>query len=136
MAFVLRRILELARDRRGTIMPAVTISAIVFVTMGGLVVDGGRLFWNKRTLQGAADAAALGGAFELKRGNRNLGSQIRPAAVNDAGLNGADESNSTITVDTFSCENDVRDSRFAIVEIASSIGSVISVSTSSGPAPG
>lgn len=73
---------------------------VAFVMMAGLVIDGGRLFWTKRRMQGAADAGAIAAALEMQRGNRQLLDNLRPAAVQDTGLNGFNDENSTITVNS------------------------------------
>ena len=92
------RIQRLIRDRRGQLVPIMAIMMLVLVAMAGLVIDGGRLYFVKQRIQSAADAGAIGGAFEIQRGNTSLSTEIRPAAINDTGLNDINDSNSTITV--------------------------------------
>ena len=77
-------------------MMVLLLSAIL--VMGGLILDGGRLYFVKRHMQDAADAGAFGAAHELFRGNNDLATQLRPAALNDTGANGFDDSNATVTV--------------------------------------
>ncbi|MEZ5397322.1 MAG: pilus assembly protein TadG-related protein [Bryobacterales bacterium] len=71
----------------------------IFVGALGLVLDGGRLFYEKRQAQSAADSGAIAGAQELRRGNKDYATQVRPAVVNDTALHGYADTNSTITVD-------------------------------------
>jgi hypothetical protein len=61
---------------------------VVLGGFAGLVFDGGMLYYEKRRMQSAADAGAMGGAWEIVRGNTNLGADIRPAALNDTTHNG------------------------------------------------
>ncbi len=86
-------------DRRcGQMLPMVSVLLVVLIAMSGLVLDGGRMYFEKRRMQNAADAGALAGAHELYRGNTDLGVDVRPAAVNDTGLNGYTDGDSSITV--------------------------------------
>jgi hypothetical protein len=55
------------------------------VALAGLVLDGGMVYQVKRREQSAADAAALGGAQELWRGNTSL---VVAAARTDSAANG------------------------------------------------
>ena len=66
--------------------------------MLGLVLDGGRIYLEKRRAQAAADAGAAGAVQEMRRGLRDYSADIRPAAVNDAGLMDYTDANATITV--------------------------------------
>ena len=61
----------------------------------GLTADVGYLYWLKRNMQTASDAAASSGAFELKRENYGL---VTQAALEDMEQNGFDSSNSTVVV--------------------------------------
>jgi len=73
----------------------------LFLAFGGLVLDGGRIYFEKRRLQAAADAAAYGGALELKRGlrpNLNLETEIVTAGRDDARINGVEHGVNTIDV--------------------------------------
>ena len=84
--------------RRGQMLPLVSVLLVILLAMSGLVLDGGRMYFEKRRMQNAADAGALAGAHELYRGNTDLGADVRPAAVNDTGLNGYTDGDSSITV--------------------------------------
>lgn len=63
-----------------------------------LALDGGRVFLEKRRAQAAADAGAAGAVQEMRRGLRDYVTDIRPAALNDAGLMDYSDANATITV--------------------------------------
>jgi hypothetical protein len=58
----------------------------VLLAFTGIVLDGGRIQFEKRHMQLAADAAAMGGAHELILGS--TGNAIRDAARDDSELNG------------------------------------------------
>lgn len=64
----------------------------------GLVLDGGRIYLEKRRAQAAADAGAAGAVQEMRRGLRDYAANVRPAAVNDTGLMDYTDVNATITV--------------------------------------
>jgi len=73
-----------SRRSRGqvTVLLALGMSALMgFAAMG---VDAGYLLYQKRRLQGAADAAAIAGALEVVQGTGNM----LTAAAHDAALNG------------------------------------------------
>ena len=61
----------------------------------GLVFDGGRLYYEKRRMQAAADAASRGAAFEILRGNTGY---IDEAGKDDSALNGFVDGQNTATV--------------------------------------
>ena len=64
------------------------MSALVITGMlafAGLAFDVGYMEWSREGLQGAADAAAMGGLREFELGNTNT---ISTAGLNDASLNG------------------------------------------------
>ncbi len=84
--------------RSGQVLILMSLVVSSMLVMGGLLLDGGRLYFVKSRMQAATDAAAFGAAHELFRENSNLASQLRPAALNDSGLNGFNDSNSTVTV--------------------------------------
>ncbi len=80
---------------------AIFIFVCAFAMMAGmlgLVLDGGRIFLEKRRAQAAADAGAAGAVQEMRRGLRDYAINIRPAAVNDTGLMNYTDANATITV--------------------------------------
>ncbi len=59
----------------------------------GLVFDGGRIYYEKRRLQAAADAGAFAAVQELRRGHRDANTQVKPAARRDVELNGYTNAN-------------------------------------------
>ena len=85
------------RRKRGFvgITSAVVITGMLAFT--GLAFDVGYLQWSRMSLQGAADAAAMGGLRELELGNS---STISTAGLNDASLNGFTNgvNNTTVTI--------------------------------------
>jgi hypothetical protein len=73
----------------------------VFLAFCGLVLDGGRIYFEKRRMQAAADAAAYGGALELRRGfrpNLYLETEIVTAGRDDSKRNGFENGVNTIDV--------------------------------------
>ncbi len=89
---------KLGRDERGVAVVMMAIMFAVFLGFAGIVLDGGRLYFEKRSMQVAADAGAMGGAYEIWRRHTDYGTEVRPAVINDTGLNGYNDGNSTITV--------------------------------------
>jgi hypothetical protein len=80
--------------QRGSLV--VIYAAMVFVIMAfaGLAVDVGYLQFNKRKVQAAADAAAMGALREMERSNTDL----TEAGQNDAALNGFTNGSNGVTV--------------------------------------
>lgn len=70
---------------RGQIAPMLVIVIGVLFGFAGLVLDGGRMQFEKRHMQLAADAAAMGAAHEMVAGK--TGQDIIDAAREDAALN-------------------------------------------------
>jgi len=54
-----------SRDERGQVIVLVVVALVALLGMCALVVDLGYLYWNQRSLQSTADAAALAGAMQL-----------------------------------------------------------------------
>lgn len=77
-----------SQDRRGAI--AVIFALMLPVLMGflGLGLEAGMWYQEKRDLQGAADAAAIAGAYELNSGGSNA--EVATQAEIDASRNGFD----------------------------------------------
>lgn len=75
------------------------LAVCIFAMLGilGLVLDGGRIYFEKRRAQAAADAGAMAAAQELRRGLRTP-EWVRSSAVNDTELNGYSDEDSTILV--------------------------------------
>lgn len=80
------------RKERGSILVFVALSLASIVGVMGVVVDGSRVFAERRQMQNAADAAALAGARALDNVATGFEGSIRTAAVNAAVTNGADAS--------------------------------------------
>ena len=78
----------MSRDERGQITILVVGMVMIVFSVIGLTVDGTRAFLHRRTLQSAADAAALAGASELDRDryyvSRGRAIQIDPDAARRA----------------------------------------------------
>lgn len=53
------------REEQGAMMPFLAISLVGLLGLGGLVIDGGRAYADRREVQNSADAAALAGAGAL-----------------------------------------------------------------------
>ena len=85
--------------RKGQTMIILAVSATLILSLLGMVLDGGRIYYEKRRVQAAADSGVLAAVQELRRGNDDLVNEVDPAAVFDTALNGYDRNNSTITVD-------------------------------------
>lgn len=81
----MRAVLGNKRGSAGQVLPATAILMSGLLAMTGLVLDGGMIYQVKRRMQTAADAAALGGAHELYRGNSSL---VESGARADSSLNG------------------------------------------------
>ncbi len=95
---LLRRI---ARDQRGA--TAITTALVSVVLMGfvGLGTEVGMWYSERRAMQTASDAAAMGGAFKIYRDGENVAlSEVQSAAKNDSKLNGFEDlvENVTVTV--------------------------------------
>jgi len=84
--------------RRGQMVLIMALGMVSFLGFAGLVVDGGMVYLEKRRLQHAADAGALAGAWEVRRGHTDMESEIRPRVLHDTALNGYGDDNATITV--------------------------------------
>ncbi|MDA0204239.1 MAG: pilus assembly protein TadG-related protein [Acidobacteria bacterium] len=76
-------------------MIMLALSFAMMLGMLGMVFDGGRIYFEKRHMQAAADAGAFAGVHELKRRNSNL---VQAAARGDVLHNGYDEADADITV--------------------------------------
>ncbi len=82
------------KDTSGSVLVYVGLMSFVFVGFAGLAIDVGHWYASKRTMQSAADAAAFGGAFAVKKGDDNA--TIVNMAKDDASLNGYDAALVTI----------------------------------------
>jgi uncharacterized membrane protein len=86
------------RSKRGQAIFIFVCAFAMMAGMLGLVLDGGRIYLEKRRAQAAADAGAAGAVQEMRRGLRDYNANVRPAAVNDTGLMDYTDANATITV--------------------------------------
>jgi Flp pilus assembly protein TadG len=85
--FIPTRLSKTLRNEDGQALIITLISLTVLLGFFGLAVDLGYMFYTKRQLQVAADAAALAGASSLVAGTPALAT-IKALANNDAALNG------------------------------------------------
>ena len=84
-------------DSSGGVIAPVAIMLPILLGAAGLAVDVGAWYASKRGAQVAADAAARGGALELKKGGST--SDVIAAARYDAALNGfGDDADALVTV--------------------------------------
>jgi hypothetical protein len=84
------------RDESGGVLVYTAILLPVVLGFAGLSTDVGLWYMNKRVLQSSADAAAVSGALEIKRGGTS--SEAILAATNSAGENGYTAGGDTITI--------------------------------------
>jgi len=97
--------------------------AMLFVVLAGvlgLVFDGARLSFERQRAQTAADAAAIGGVQELRRGNNDNQTQVTPAAEYDAGLHGFEASDVTVHFPPVNGEH-ANDSNYVEVFVAKQV---------------
>ena len=65
---MLRRFFKkLKSDKRAVMLPMFALMFAAMLAFLGLLFDGGRIYFEKRRMQVAADAGARGGALELIR---------------------------------------------------------------------
>lgn len=75
--------------------------ALAFAVMAGvlgLVLDGGRIYYERNRVQMAADAGAIAGVQELRRGYNKQSAGYTDRVVDDVELHGFSQNNSTIAV--------------------------------------
>ena len=91
---------QLRKKERGFVLILSTVMLFVLLGFTGLAVDTGYLQWQRRTMQSAADAAAMGALRELELGRTNTGPayDLTLAARNDAALNGFTDGVNNVTV--------------------------------------
>lgn len=78
---------RLAADRSGGVAVMLALSLPIIIGVAALAIETGLWFSERRTLQNAADAAALSGAFELTAGRH---STMMQSALADGRRNAAD----------------------------------------------
>lgn len=93
------QITNLAADKRGVIIVMIALLLPIMMGFIGLGVEVGYWFSEKRSLQGAADAAAVSAAYSYANGN-TTNSDLLTAATTDATRNGY-----TSTTDTIAAAN-------------------------------
>jgi Flp pilus assembly protein TadG len=81
-----RRLTDVLRDRSGVIAIQTAVVATALVGITGLSVDVGSWYFTRRSMQTAADAAAVAGALELAAGH--TAGEIAAAVDSDAAKNG------------------------------------------------
>jgi Flp pilus assembly protein TadG len=91
------RLSKTLRNEDGQALIITLVSLTVLLGFFGLAVDLGYMFYTKRQLQVAADAAALAGASSLVAGTPALAT-IKALANNDAALNGVVTGSNGFTV--------------------------------------
>lgn len=86
---ILRKLIHKKRQRGFTIL-VYTLMILVVLGFAGMAVDTGYLEWQKRLMQSAADAGAMGALREMELGRTNSQPQydLTTAAQNDAAMNG------------------------------------------------
>jgi hypothetical protein len=84
--------------KRGQTLPLFAVSFVAILGFAGLALDGARLYAEHERMQGAADAAAIGAAQELRRGNLDYAGSLLPAAIHDAALHGVAPEEAEIVV--------------------------------------
>ncbi|HEX5430639.1 MAG TPA: pilus assembly protein TadG-related protein [Bryobacteraceae bacterium] len=80
---------------RGSILILGALTMLVVLAFTGLALDTSYMFFQKRTMQTAADAGAYGGALELLRGDS---AGVTAAAKHDTALNGYTDGSDDVTV--------------------------------------
>jgi hypothetical protein len=90
----------LKKRERGFTILVYTLMIFVVFAFTGLAVDAGYLQWQRRLMQSAADAAAMGALREMELGRTNTQPQydLTVAAQNDAALNGFSNGVNNISV--------------------------------------
>lgn len=112
-----RKTLLRFRDENGQTMIMLTVAFATMLALMGLVFDGGRIYYEKRRLQAAADAGAFAAVQELRRGHRAADTQVKPAARRDIELNGYTSANATITIDYPSTNATFPGANYAVVTL-------------------
>ncbi len=80
---------------------AIMLFALAFGLMAGvlgLVLDGGRIYYERNRVQMAADAGAIAGVQELRRGNNSTSTTFDNYVIDDVELHGFNANNATIAV--------------------------------------
>ena len=84
-------------DQRSGQILIVFVVVLTFIAAAvALMLDGGRIYWEKRMAQNAADAAALAGGHELRRGHDMDSGDVKGWVKQDAVLHGFTASEVTV----------------------------------------
>src|SRR5215471_676869 len=94
-ALLFRRMTRHRQGARGFVLVTTLICAAVLTAFAGLAIDSGYLQLVKTRMQSAADAAAMGGAQEIRM---NGAANAVGAAKSDAGLNGFSDGVNSVSV--------------------------------------
>ena len=92
---LLRRI---ARDQRGATAIATALVSVVLIGFVGLGTEVGMWYSERRAMQTASDAAAMGGAFKIYKDQNVALSAVQSAAKKDSKLNGFEDLVAGVTV--------------------------------------
>jgi hypothetical protein len=83
-----RKQIVVRRRESGNVLILATLSIFVLFGFMGLVLDAGYMYFHKRRMQTAADAAAIGGAQEVIRNSAALLTTVQAAGHKDSSING------------------------------------------------
>lgn len=86
---------RMSNGRKGIMLMLFAVLLAPLLALVGLTIDGGRIYFEKRRMQAAADGGAFGAAREILRGNDSL---VISGGQDDAELNGYDNDATDITV--------------------------------------
>ncbi|MFM2123811.1 MAG: hypothetical protein RL328_262 [Acidobacteriota bacterium] len=94
----IRSLVRSRRNEKGFMSITFAVMIVALIGFAGLAVDAGYMQWNKRRVQMAADAAAMGALREMQR--QATDTLVSQAALNDSSLNGFTNGvkNTTVTV--------------------------------------
>ena len=93
---VLRLFKKLKNDKRAVMLPMFALMFAAMLAFLGLLFDGGRIYFEKRRMQVAADSGAFGGAHELLRSNDEA--TIVSGGRDDTALNSFTHGQDTVDV--------------------------------------
>ena len=102
--------IERSKDgERGQVVVIFALALVAMVGMVGLVLDGGSAFAQRRSVQNAADLAALAAANDLivNQGNANWVATARSVSAGNGYTHGED--GVTVNVTCWNCPGQVRD---------------------------
>src|SRR5678809_277623 len=85
------------RRESGAVLPLIAVTMVAFMAVVALAVDGGAIQRERRLAQNAADAAALGGAWEIYR-NHNTDATVFASALAEAARNGYTDGQNGVVV--------------------------------------